>query len=187
MNKTQILLKHTSTYGAISGFMLIIASVIFYMFNIMPINFGKIALTGFFNYAIIIVLVIIGTKAYRDKVLGGVISYRDAFLAGLLIILFSSVLSGFYSLIFTTWIDPDYVTRLYTAMKDWMFDLLSRAGYPEEMIDQTIERMEQQEANYSPLMSFFTGIGSMVIVGAIICLITSAFIKKNPDPFTEIN
>jgi hypothetical protein len=187
MEKKTGLLQHTTTYGAISGALLIIFSVILYMLDIMPTNAKRMLVIGFVSYAVMITMIVTGTRAYRDKVLGGVIAYDKAFLTGLLIILFSAILNNFYTLIFTTWIDPGYIDRMYAAMKDWMYNMFSNAGYPDALIDQTMQNIEKQQANYSPLKAFFSGIGLSALVGGIISTITAAFIKKNPNPFTQVN
>lgn len=181
------MLQHSMTYGAIAGVILIIFSVIMYMMDIMPTMLRTILLQGLFTYSVVIILVIVGTKSYRDKVLGGNISYSHAFLTGLLIVVFCSVLNNFYGLVFNLWLDPQYMERFYTSLMDMMYNMYDRAGLPDAQIDQLMTRYEEQMANYSPMTTFFSGIFASFIGGTIVSLITSAFIKKNPDPFTITN
>jgi predicted PurR-regulated permease PerM len=123
-----------------------------------------------------------GSKAYRDKVLGGTISYGNAFLAGLLIVIFSSIITGFYTLIFNTIIDPEYMDKVFEATKNWTADYLNSMGLPDSQIDSSIEKIEKQQANYNALKAFFTSIAWSSVFGVVISLITSAFVKKNPNP-----
>lgn len=183
--KKNPLIQHSSTFGTIAGIILVIAGVVFYMFDILPVNFGKIAVMKLIDYSVIISFVIIGTKSYRDKVLDGTIAYNKAFLTGFLIIVFSSIINNFYKLILTTWIDPEYMGRVYTGLKNWMFDFLSNANLPDIYIDQQVELIEKQQAAYTPLTDFSAGITSSAFFGALLSLITAAFIKKDPDPFAE--
>lgn len=183
MEKKPSLLQFTMTNGAVLGIVLIIVSVLLYIMDFMPTSIGRIALFAIINYGIIIVFMVVGTKSYRNKILGGTITYGTAFLVGLLIVVFAAILSGFYTLIFTTLIDPGYMDRMYEGLMNWAYDFYANMGLPDSQIEVAMERFERQQANYTPLGNFFTGILASAGVGAVISLITSAFIKKNPVPF----
>src|SRR5688572_15929499 len=47
-----------------------------------------------------------GIRYYRDKVMGGSISFGQAMKVGLLIILFPSLAFGLFNVIYVKWIDP---------------------------------------------------------------------------------
>jgi uncharacterized membrane protein (DUF106 family) len=182
MEKKTSLLQFTMTYGLILGIGLIIFSLILYIAGIMPTNLKRILLIALVNLALMITFVSIGTRTYRDKLLGGAISYGNAFITGLLIVVFSAILTAFFSLIFTTIIDPEYMNKVFEATKNWTMDYMSNLGVPESQIDKSLERIEKQQANYTPIGNFFKGIYTSAIMGTIISLITSAFIKKTPNP-----
>jgi uncharacterized membrane protein (DUF106 family) len=156
-----------------------------YMLGILPINLKRIILIAVIGFTIMIIFIVIGTKSYRDKVLGGTITFGNALLAGVLIVVFSTIISSFYTLIFNMFIDPEYMNKVYEAMKNWMYDFMNNMGVPDAQIEKSIDKIESQQANYTPLKGFFSSISSSVIVGFILSLITSAFIKKDPDPFTQ--
>jgi len=182
MEKKSSLLQFTMTYGLILGIALIIFSLALYMMDVLPSNMKLILLTSIVNIALMVVLVVMGSRAYRDKVLGGTITYGNAFLTGLLIVIFSSIITGFYTLIFNSIIDPEYMDKVFEATKNWTADYLNNMGLPDSQIDQSLERIEKQQANYNALKAFFTGIAWSAVFGVIVSLITSAFVKKNPNP-----
>ncbi len=182
MEKKTSLTQFTMTYGAILGIVSIIFSVILYISGFMPYNFKRMILVGIISLVITIVFVNTGIKSYRDKVLDGSISYGQALIVGLLIVVFSTILSSFYSLIFNLYIDPEYTKRVMEATKNWQFDFLTRMGTPEASIEDAMDKMDKQMAGSTPLKSFFAGLYISAIFGFILSLIISAFVKKNKNP-----
>ena len=182
MEKKQSLLQFTMTYGAILGVIAIIMSVLMYVTGYMPYNIKRIILTALISLAIMIVFVSAGMKGYRDKVLGGSISYGQALTVGLLIVIFSTVISSFYSLIFNLYIDPDYTQKVIEATKNWTYDWMNSMGTPDAQIDDAMERIDRQQASATPIKAFFQSLYMSVIFGTILSLIIAAFIKKNRNP-----
>jgi len=182
MEKKPTLLQHTLMYGAILGIVSIIMSLIMYIAGYMPINLKRIMLTAVISIAITIIFVSAGMKSYRDKVLEGNISYGQAFVAGLLIVVFSAVLASIYNLIFNLVIDPDYMNRVMEATRNWTYDMMNNMGAPEGQIEDAMERFDRQQANMSQLKTFMQGIIWSVVFGAIISLIVAAFVKKSRNP-----
>jgi hypothetical protein len=182
MEKKSSLLQLTMTYGAILGIISVIFSLILYIAGYMPYNFKRIILVGLISLALMIVFVVAGTKAYRDKVLGGTISYGQALLAGLLIVVFSTVIGSFYTLIFNLYIDPEYLNKVMDASKDWTYEFMNNMGTPDAQIEDAMEKIERQQANSTPLKTFFQSLYTSAIFGFVLSLITSAFIKKSPNP-----
>ncbi|MBN1158053.1 MAG: DUF4199 domain-containing protein [Bacteroidales bacterium] len=187
MEKRQQVLQYAMTNGAVLGIILIIFSLFLYIVNFMPDNMNRIIMIAIVNYGIVIVFVIYGIRSYRNKVLGGTISFGNAFLTGLLIVVFAAVLNNFYALIFNTIIDPGYVDRVYESMTNWAYDFYSDMGLPDNQIDIAMDRLEKQQENYSPLRTFFSGILGYAAFGAIVSLIAAAFLKKDPLPFGKGN
>lgn len=182
MEKKQSLLQFTLTYGVILGIVSIIFSLIMYIAGYIPYSGKRMLLTGLISLAIIIIFVSRGMKTYRDKMLDGNISYGQAFLVGFLIVFFSSILAGIYGLIFNTIIDPDYMNRVMEATKNWTYDMMNNMGAPDANIEETMDKIEKQQANATPVKQFFQGILMSTIFGTIISLIVAAFTKKTLNP-----
>ncbi len=169
-NKTTMF-QHTMTWGAITGIALIIYTLILYLAGL---TFNTAL--GYVSYIILIAGIIMGTLAYRNKVLNGYISYGNAFLTGLLIVVFAAILSSFFSFILMRFIDPGLIEQLVSKTEE---KLISQ-GLNDEQIEIAVDRMRRMMA--SPF-SVILGLLGMIIVGAILALITSAFIKKEGNTF----
>jgi uncharacterized membrane protein (DUF106 family) len=151
----------------------------------MPFTGKRMLVTGLISLAITIVFVSAGIKAFRDKALDGSINYGKAVLVGLLIVVFSSIISQIYTLIFNVVIDPDYMNRFYEGLKSWQYDLMNNMGATDSQIEDAIGRIEKQQANYSPVKFFLQNFYMPIIFGLIISLIVAAFTKKNKSPFAK--
>lgn len=183
MARKQSIIQYSMTNGAILGLMLIIFSVLLYFMGVMPVSTRSIILIPVINFSIMLVFLIVSMKGYRDKVLGGYITLSDSFLLGLLIIVFSSVISGFYTLIFNLVIDPGYTDRVYEGLESWTYETYLNMGLTESQIDEAMNVIEKQQEKLTPLRSFYSSVFSSAIFGSIVSIIISAFIRKDPPPF----
>ena len=184
-NNKSLIWKHSLNYGILFGLLLIIYSVVLYMFNIIPVGLSKLSLLLLIvNLAIYFFALWFFTKSYRNDILGGYIDYGKAFLFGLLIVAFSSILMAIYNYIFNAFIDPDYVQKVTDATQEWTREYMSSKGLPQAQIDITMEKFES-ESLPTPLKSALQGILGGVIFGAIVSLITSAIVKKKKELFQE--
>jgi hypothetical protein len=171
MENKPSLFQHTMTWGAITGIILIVYSLVLYLAH----QTYNQAL-GFLSYILLIAGIIIGSIAYRDKVLGGFISYKDAFVTGLLITIFAGILSSFFSFILIRYIDPSVVEQ---AMAQAEEKLINR-GMSEDNIEMAMEK--SREFMGSPVMVLI-GLLSFAFIGTIISLITAFIVKKEASPF----
>jgi uncharacterized membrane protein YhaH (DUF805 family) len=171
--------QFTMTYGAILGIILVIISVLLYLLGFMKFNILMSVVLFLINVAIIVTMVSIGTKRYRNEMLGGYIDFGKAFLVGLLIVVFSSVLTTFYNVLFNTFIDPDFYDRTMEAARDWTANFMYSKGVPEDQIDQALEQMAGRDKP-SVISMILGGIVTGAIGGSIISLITAAILKKEP-------
>lgn len=185
MEKKQTIMQFAMTNGLVLGIILVIISILLYVMNIMPDTLGKMILIPLFNAIVVIIFVVKGTKTYRNNMLGGTITYGNAFKVGLLIVVFAYILRSFYDLIFNVLIDPGYMERLYEGILNWAYNFYSSLGLSESQIEDTIARFERQRDNYTPLRAFFSGVFSSAAMGALLSLITAAILKKEPLPFGQ--
>ncbi|MEY1639759.1 DUF4199 domain-containing protein [Tenuifilum osseticum] len=166
------MLKHSMNYGLIMGVALIILSLITYLAGIVKPPFW----VSIINYAIIIGIIVWGTKKYRDEVLEGAITYGNALGFGVLITLFAGVIVAVFTYIQITLIDPDFVSKMLAIAEE---ELVKR-GMPDEQIEMAIE---MQKKFMSPLIMTISSLLGMVVMGFIFSLITSIFLKKEKSSF----
>jgi len=160
------------TWGLITGFAVIVYTLILYFSDLM---LNKPA--SYVSYILIFAGIYLGTKAYRDQSLDGFISYGKALGTGVLISLFSAVLTIIFMVILYTVIDTDLVNRIITESQDKMLE----KGMPEEQIDKA---QEMTKKFFIPFM-ILGGLFVSVFFGFIISLITSAIVKKDGDSFNK--
>jgi hypothetical protein len=165
------LFKHAMTYGAIIGLILVAYIVILY---ITGLTFNKAL--GFLQYVVLIAGLYIGTKVYRDKNLQGFITYGQALGMGVLISVFVGIISVFFNYILLRYIDPELIEKQMAIIEE---TLQNSRFIPEDQVELAIERSRN---NLTAWWSLPVGVISFAFFGFIISLITSAIIKKSPNP-----
>jgi len=159
------------TSGAILGIVLVVFNVILYVFN-SNLNAGLASI----SYILIILGIVYGTKNYRDEYNNGRLSYARALGTGTLIAVFAGVLNGLYQYIYVTYIDLEY----FDNMVDLMVQSYQELGMDDDKIEQMIE-MSSYSRN--PVFFTFSAIFGSALIGFIISLITSFFLKVDEDGF----
>ena len=180
--------KLAMTFGLYLGGITIFLSIIVWATALMEKLglFGSLGI-GLLNLGILIFLLIYFTKSYRDNQLDGKITFGKAFVFGVLIVLFSSVVSALYNYIFAKYIDPDYAHRIMTMIQDKTYQWMSSKGLSQDQIDSAMVKFEEQELP-SPIDSLITSLKFGLIGGSIMSLLSSAIVKKNThknDVFDE--
>ena len=167
--------KNAMTYGAITGFSLIITSLIFYTFHSQNSQYQD-----FFVYLILAAGIYVGTKSFRDKSLAGYIKYSKALGSGVLISLYASLILAFYYYIFYKVINPGGIEQYFQVMEDAMVN----KGIDSDKINAAIKLMRTIT---TPATFAFGYIFSITIWGTILSLILSFFVKKDKEqePFDE--
>ncbi|KAF5072306.1 hypothetical protein DSECCO2_203320 [anaerobic digester metagenome] len=178
------LLKSTMTNGLYLGLALVIYSLLLFLFNIMPIGIGKSLLLFVVTMVIYIGGIIWAIKRVRAEVFGGEVSYWQAVLIGVLVAFFAAIISGVYSYLQNTIIDPDYVSRFVEAQKEWMYDFMSSKNVPESDIEDAINRIDASSVGVASIKTIFSSIIGGTIGGFVISLIVAASLKKKEVIFT---
>ncbi|HCT30953.1 MAG TPA: hypothetical protein DIW31_09525 [Bacteroidales bacterium] len=173
-NQKQSTFQGVLTWGLITGIASIVYTFILYFAGLMqnkPIQYAGIIIT--------IVCLYLGIKAVRDQYLGGVISYGKSLGTGVLISLFSTIVS----LIF--------LTILYTVIDQGLIDLAL-----QDSIEKMTERgmsSDQIEQGMAMARRFFIpslligGLFFGTFLGFLISLVLSAFLKKEENLLVNPN
>lgn len=132
------------------------------------------------NLVVTVVLLVLFTKLYRDKLLDGKITFGKAFTFGVLIIVCSSIISGLFNYILYKFIDPSYAERIMTAMQEKVYQMMQNMGAPEDKIEEAMRGFEDKGIP-SPVDSLKQALMGGLIGGAIMSLISSAIVKKNKE------
>jgi prepilin signal peptidase PulO-like enzyme (type II secretory pathway) len=172
-------LKLTMTYGIYLAGISIVLSLIIWATNLIEHLglFGSV-LIGLLQIVMLAFLLVYFTKQYRDTLFDGKITFGQAFTFGVLLVVFSSVISALFSYILNKYIDPEYMQRVMTMIQDKTYQLLANNGLSQEQIDSQMARLENKGIP-SPMESLVSSLEGGLIGGAIMSLISSAIVKKN--------
>jgi len=175
--------KSSLIYGLYLALISILISVIIWAGDLMQ-SFGiwGSAIIGLISIVITFVLLIVFTKLYRNKVLGGFISYGHAFKFGVLVVVFATIISSLYNLLFHTVIDPGYTENLMAVMQQKTISYMEQVGAPESQIDKTVEKFSDIPTVWETIKQ---GLLIGVISGVILSLISAAIVKKKEEPIIE--
>jgi hypothetical protein len=168
-------LKFAMTYGAIIGLSLVVYYVLLYLADL---SFNKGL--GLVQYIVLSVGLYIGTKAYRDKALGGFISYGKALVFGIIFSVFVGIIVVFFNFIMMKYIDPGLVDKNMAVIEETFQNSRYSRLVPADQMD---EMMEKSRESMTSLWSIPSGVFVFSLFGLIISLVTSAFLKKDPNPF----
>jgi len=172
-------LKLSMAYGLYLAAISIVISIIIWAANLMEFMglFGTIFI-GIIQLVILVFLLIYFTKLYRTNLLEGKITFGQAFVFGVLLVVLSSVLTSIYSYIFNKYIDPEYAQRIMTMLQDKTYQYMTSKGVSEDQIESTMKNFENKGIP-TPLETLVSSLKFGLIGGAIMSLISSAIIKKN--------
>jgi prepilin signal peptidase PulO-like enzyme (type II secretory pathway) len=180
-NKMPDFWKNVLNGGVILGIVLIIMQLLMWMFNFIPVGFGTGMLALLFNVALAVIILFIFTKSYREKEMGGYITYGQAFKLAFMIYLVATVILVIYNVIFMKFIDPGYMERVMQVTAEATENAMRKRGMSEDQISRLLERMAER-GKPTIVKTLVTSLISGVIFGAITSAISSAFAKKEANP-----
>ena len=174
MKDKKILLR----YGLIGGAILVISFFLFsslWMSDSGGMDFRLGELVGYASMILALSTVFFGVKAYRDKQRNGFISFKDAFINGLIIVLIASVIYVIGWMIYYPTFMPDFAEQY---MQHEQVRLIEE-GLSQEEVDRKIAEMKSYMAMYdNPII--MAGITFLEIfpVGLVIALISALILKR---------
>lgn len=168
MAEKNIMIKTSMNYGAITGLVMIVASLIFYSIGILFSSSFQ-----FLNYFIILGAIYVSCRKYRDEMMEGALSYGKALIFGTLVIFFASIIYGFYTYVLYQ-LDPEMISKYLEVIKQ----ALRERNMDQEQYDTMINFYKMI---ISPLFLAFSEILGKTILGFLFSLIISYFIKKNDN------
>lgn len=170
-NQRKLFWKNNMNFGAIAGLAIIIVSVLLYFLNIQENTFVAI-----FIYIVLISVIVIGTKHFKNAVLNGNITYGRALGSGTAISFFASVIVAFYMFLFLKFVDTDAMSKMYSMMEDKLYE----QGLPDDQIEMSLEMAKKFT---TPFTIAIGTVFSYTFWGFLFSLITSAFLKKKTNSY----
>ncbi len=170
--------KANLTNGLILGLIGIVYSLVIYF---MDLTFNKVQ--GYIFILIQIVVLYYLVKSYRDNFLHGFITFGQAVGAGVIILLYYSLITGVFTYILYAFIDPELVGKQLAFTEE----LLQKRNMPQEAIDagMQVQKKIMVPAIIAPITIF-----TNMFWGVIISLVIAIFVRKEGNPLldaSEIN
>lgn len=160
-------------YGAILAGIGIVLGLLMYLTGMSdPESANPMAGAGVGCLSIILTIVIyvLAIKNHRDNELGGTVSFGRAFTVGMATALVSAIISVVWGIIFNNLIAPDLLEKTREMM-------MQQAQPGSEAFMETIANITT-----NPILGPIMTLVASLFIGAIICLILAAIMKKEPAP-----
>jgi hypothetical protein len=168
MENKNLFWKYALNYGAVLGLTLIIFNVILYMLGIM-LN-GRL---GWVSYIFIIFITLTAIKKFRESQ-NNILSYGQGVKTGTMVNVFSGILMAMFTYTLYSVIDPDLILQL----RDVQEQALMVQGFSDDEIEMQMQMFEK--FNNPGFIAFSSFFGS-TIMGLIISLIASIFLKRKEE------
>lgn len=167
--------KYALNYGLIFGVIAIIYSLVLF---ILDVDFKDMRNFGYVTYVIILIGMILGIKAYRNKVTA--MSYGKGFGLGFLIGLYAFIILAIYNYIYFTVINPGIVEEIIQMAEQQMLET------NPDMTDAELETALTMTQKFSnPLWMTIWSFVTNIIVSLIIALIVAIFFVKKEQPMED--
>lgn len=115
---------------------------------------------------------------YRDNYAKGSISYAGALKICLITSVFMAIITGLYALIFFTYIAPEAINEIMALAEKTYIE----QGLSEAELDHAINLLQRMT---TPTFMAFSTVFSTFIQGLLLALVTSFFVKKDKNPFSD--
>lgn len=165
-------------YGLVSGgslTVLFVLSHILFMKNFSAEMWETGEIIGYSSMIIALTAIFFGVKSYRDKVLGGKISFGKAFTLGMGISAISSIIFGIYVYFLYTAIAPDLSGKMIEVYRE----KIKTSGQTQEVVTKQLEEFEKEAPMWNnPFLQSFVMLVTVFFIGIIISLITAVILKK---------
>ncbi|CAN5628939.1 hypothetical protein BH11BAC1_BH11BAC1_10810 [soil metagenome] len=166
-------MKVAMTYGAIYG---LASSIIYLIFYFAGASIDNKA-PQYVGWIVLIASLFIGIKSYRDQDLDGYISYGKSLGTGTLIGLFGGIITGVFSVLMFTVIDPGLAQKIIEKAQE---DMIERGNMSEDQINLAVSWTRKF---MNPIALFLFSILGSIFMSFIFSLLISIFTKKEQTPF----
>jgi hypothetical protein len=174
MEKNVNVWKANLNNGLILGLIGVVFTLLLYFLDLM-LN----KTLGYILLPIDMVVLYFLIKSYRDNYLNGNITYGQSVGAGVIIFLYSTIISVIFSYILYKYIDPGLINKLLASSEESM----AKRGMAQDAIDTG---MAFTKKLMTPGFMAITGLVGGMFMGTIMTLIVSIFTKKEGNPLIDI-
>jgi hypothetical protein len=165
--------KANLTNGLILGLLSIVYTLVLYFFDL---TFNRSL--GYIFMVVQIGILFYMLKAYRETQLHGFMTYGQSLGAGVVIILYSTILTTIFTYILYKFIDTGLTAKLLAFTEENMV----KRGMPQAQIDAG---MAMSKKMLTPEFMLISGFLGSMFFGTIVSLLVSIFTRKEGNPLVE--
>jgi len=165
--------RHTLIYGSVTGGIICFYLLLLYMFSMMN-NTKLVNITGLF----FVIGAFISVKHYRDKVMGGYLSFGRAYGTALLSFIFTGVVWAIYGYFLYKYLSPGLLEEKMTQSQEALLQL----GWTEERVEAYSELISKSQ---TPFTFAFGYIFNSTFWGALLAFILAGLLKRNENPLLK--
>lgn len=179
------MIKKSITSGLIAGGILVgcfLITHLLFMKDFCASSWGIGEILGYSSMIIALTAIFFGVKAYRDKALGGKITFGKAFIMGMSISAVAGIIFGIYVYVLYTFISPDLSGKMIEIYRE----KIRTSGQTQEVITEQLNEFDSEAELWKniPLQSFAMFM-TVFMIGVLISLVTAAILKRRePLPIT---
>lgn len=135
-----------------------------------------------YGILILIVMIVLGIMASMKarKLLGGFISFKNAFTAYFITVLIGLLIASLLSFILYNVVDPEAAALIQDNAIETQVKMLENFGTPQDVIDQTVQKMRESGNMYS-IGNLLQSLVFQLVGFSIVGLIVAAVVKRK-DP-----
>lgn len=165
-------------FGSILG--AILAGNTVYMMHVMcrDPEFRGNDVLGYAAMVIVFSLAFVGIRNYRNKELGGAITFGRAFKVGAFIALVGSTIYSVVGLLYMHWFAPDFID-VYT--QHVITNAQTDGATAEQLVAKTTEMAQFKEMYANPIFRVLITYTEVLPVGLIVALISAVLLKRKPE------
>lgn len=182
MENNNTLSREALKWGLILGLIQIVIETILYIADKELLVSMWIGLSQFVVNLLFFILAVRSVRTMG----GELISFKDALLTILFVVLASMTLTTVFTWLLYNVIDPELATYVKEKAIEKTIGMMEKFGAPQESIDQTVAKMEEEDFSMSisrTIKQYLGGILFQMVIG----LIVAAIMKKKPNAATITN
>ena len=161
-------------YGLIGGLIMVIYGLLGMItgFSSPAKGFVAIGINALFAIAFYPILMVLAVKKHRDELLGGFITFGQAFKTAFFTAAIAAAVGTLFNLLYVNLINPGIVEQM---VNDSMV-LYEKMGLDEAMIERSVDQVRKGFTPVRQLLAFVIG----AVLGLIPTLIVASVMKKDP-------
>ncbi|MBN8704101.1 MAG: DUF4199 domain-containing protein [Bacteroidetes bacterium] len=166
---------------AIIGFCLLHLLLVITIYLLGPSAMGSMWLG--IGMMVMYIAIMVGLAIWYRKQLGGYATLKQLFVFLFVVMIVGGIFSGLLNLLLYNVIDPELEAKTKDVMKQAMIERLEKYGMSEDVIEESVNRIDEQEfGSFKALLnSLFGG----AIMAAIFGVIISLIFRKNKPEFVD--